>query len=96
MYTTELNLRVHQELQSITVHQSWLVSCTKRHLCTLTAVAFQGRRTTGTGSGLLPTVYVHLHCFHFSQEDNFTVSLVQLFKNNKKGLKVCAKCLNRH
>lgn len=82
MYTTELNLRVHQELQSITVHQSWLVSCTKRHLCTLTAVAFKGRRTTGMGSDLLPTFYVHLYCFHFSQEDNFTVSLVQLFKNN--------------
>lgn len=82
MYTTELNLRVHQELQSITVHQSWLVSCTKRHLCTLTAVTFKGRRTTGMGSDLLPTFYVHLYCFHFSQEDNFTVSLVQLFKNN--------------
>ena len=48
------------------------------------------------GSDLLPTFCVHLCCFHFSQEDNFTVLLVHLFKNNKKGLKVCSKCLNIH
>lgn len=48
------------------------------------------------GSELLPTVYVHLYCFHFSQEDSFTVLLVQLFKNNKKGLQFCIKCLNIH
>lgn len=36
------------------------------------------------GSDLLPTVYVHLHSFRLSQEDSFTVLLVQLFKNNKK------------
>lgn len=48
------------------------------------------------GSDLLPTFCVHLCCFRFSQEDNFTVLLVQLFKNNKKGLKVCSKCWNIH
>ena len=76
--------------------QSWLVSCTKRHLYTLGVAAFQGRRNKGMGSDLLPTFCVHLCCFHFSQEDNFTVLLVHLFKNNKKGLKVCSKCLNVH
>ena len=45
------------------------------------------------GSELLPTVCVHLYCFHFSQEDSFTVLLVQLFKNNKKRVTILHQVL---